>query len=57
MKHHDNVYPIVPHFNIVKLGCIGVYLFFLFLIQNIECGYPLEPPRPYGSNVSTQFML
>ena len=28
-----------PHFYIDKLGFAGVYLFFLFLIQNIDCGY------------------
>ena len=31
-----NVYPLEPHFYIVKLGFTGVYLFFLFLLQNIE---------------------
>ena len=41
-----NVYPIEPHFYIAKLGYAGVYLFFLFLLQNIDCGYSLEPPRP-----------
>ena len=30
------VYPFIPHFYIVKLGFAGVYLFFLFLLQNIE---------------------
>ena len=40
-----NVYPLIPHFYIVKLGYAGVYLFFLFLLQNIDCGYSLEPPR------------
>ena len=34
-----NVYPLEPHFYIVKLGFAGVYLFFLFLLQNIDCGY------------------
>ena len=29
-------YPLKPHFNIVKLGYEGVYLFFLFLLQNIK---------------------
>ena len=29
----------------VKLGFTGVYIFFLFLLQNIDCGYSLEPPR------------
>ena len=32
-------------FYIEKLGYAGVYLFFLFLLQNKECGYSLEPPR------------
>ena len=30
---------------IAKLGYAGVYLFFLFLLQNIDCGYSLEPPH------------
>ena len=37
-----NIYPLIPHFYIVKLGFTGVYLFFLFLVQNIDCGYSLE---------------
>ena len=40
-----SVYPLEPHFYIAKLGYAGVYLFFLFLFQNIDCGYSLEPPR------------
>ena len=40
-----NEYPLKPHFYIEKLGFAGVYLFFLFLLQNIDCGYSLEPPR------------
>ena len=31
-----NIYPLKPHFYIVKLGYEGVYLFFLFLLQNID---------------------
>ena len=46
-----NVYPLEPQFYIEKLGFAGVYLFFLFLFQNIDCGYSLEPPRRGGSNV------
>ena len=46
-----NKYPRKPHFYIVKLGFAGVYLFFLFLIQNIYCGYSLEPPHRGGSEV------
>ena len=34
-----NVYPLEPHFYIAKQGFAGVYLFFLFLLQNIDCGY------------------
>ena len=33
----------IPQFYIAKLGHAGVYLFFLFLLQNIDCGYSLEP--------------
>ena len=52
-----NVYPLEPHFYIEKLGFAGVYLFFLFLLQNIDCGYSLEPPRRGGSNVYPQSMF
>ena len=41
-----SVYPLEPQFYIAKLEYAGVYLFFLFLLQNIDCGYSLEPPRP-----------
>ena len=41
----------------MKLGYGGVYLFFLFLLQNIDCGYSLEPPRRGGSNVYPQSMF
>ena len=52
-----NEYPLKPHFYIVKLGYAGVYLFFLFLLQNIDCGYSLEPPRRGGSKVYPQSMF
>ena len=52
-----NVYPLKPHFYIEKLGFAGVYLFFLFLLQNIDCGYSLEPPRRGGSNEYPQSMF
>ena len=45
-----NVYPLNPTFYIAKLGYAGVYIFFLFLLQNIDCGYSLEPPHQGGSN-------
>ena len=37
--------PLKPQFYTVKLGFAGLYLVFLFLVQNIDCGYPLEPLR------------
>ena len=40
-----NVHRLTPHFYIVKLGLTGVYIFFLFLLLNIDCGYSLEPPQ------------
>ena len=52
-----NEYPINPTYIIVKLGYAGVYLFYLFLLQNIDCGYSLEPPRRGGSNVYPQSMF
>ena len=50
-------YLLEPHFYIAKLGYAGVYLFFLFLFQNIDCRYSLEPPRRGGSNVYPQSMF
>ena len=38
-KHVRAIYTPLPHFYIAKLGYAGVYLFFLFLLQNIDCGY------------------
>ena len=52
-----HVYPLKPHFYIAKLWYAGVYLFFLFLLQNIGCGYSSEPPRRGGSNVYPQSMF
>ena len=40
-----NVYPLTPHFYIAELGFTGVFIFFLFLLLNIDCGYLLEPPK------------
>ena len=40
-----NEHPLTSHFYKVKLGFQGVYFFFLFLLQNIDCGYSLEPPQ------------
>ena len=52
-----SVYPLEPHFHIAKLGFGGVYLFFLFLLQNINCWYSLEPPPRGGSNVYPRSMF
>ena len=49
--------PFEPHFYIVKLRFARVYIFFLFLLQNIDCGYSLEPPRLGGSNMYPQSMF
>ena len=40
-----------------KLRYAGVYIFFFFLLQNIDYGYSLEPPRRGGSNVYPQSMF
>ena len=42
------------HFYLGKLWFAGLYLFFLFLIQNIDYEYSFEPPRRGGSNVYPQ---
>ena len=47
-----NVYPLIPHFYIVKLGYTRVYIFFFFLILNIDCGYSLERPRNVPRNIT-----
>ena len=54
--HQENM-PVKPNFYIEKLGFAGVYLFILFLLQNIDCGYSLEPPCQGGSNVYPQSMF
>ena len=43
--------PLISHFYVGKLVFTEVYLFSLFLIQNIDCGYSLELPWRGGSNV------
>ena len=52
-----NFDPLKPHFYIVKLGFAGVYIIFLILLKNIDCGYSLEPPRRGGSNEYPQSMF
>ena len=44
ITHSCNFDPLTP-FYIVKLGCTGVNIIFLFLLQNIDCGYSLDPPH------------
>ena len=52
-----NIDPHKPHFYIVKLGFTGYTLFFLFLLENIDCEYSLEPPHRDGSNEYPQSMF
>ena len=52
-----NLDPLKPHFYIVKLGFTGVYIIFVILLINIDCGYSLEQPRRGGSNEYPQSML
>ena len=40
-----NFDPLKPHFYVIKLGFTGVYINFLILLKNIDCGYSLEPPH------------
>ena len=40
-----NFDPLKPHFYTVKLGFTGVYIIFLILLRNIDCGYSLELPH------------
>ena len=55
-KHVREMYTHLNPIFIKKLGYAGVYQFFLFLLQNIDCGYSLEPPRRGGSNVYPQYI-
>ena len=48
------MYTPLNQFHIVKLGYKEVFIFVLFLNQNIDCGYLLEPPQRAGSNVFSQ---
>ena len=48
--------PLQPHFYTGKLGFTGVYISFLILLKNIDCGYSLEPPHRGGSNEYPQSM-
>ena len=52
-----NFDPLKPHSYLVKLGLTGVFIIFLFLLKNIDCGYSLEPPHRSGSNEYPQSMF
>ena len=52
-----NFDPLKPHFYKVKLRFTVVYIIFLIFVQNIDCGYSLEPPRQGGSNEYPQSMF
>ena len=54
---HEKNTPLEPHFYIEKVGFARVYLFFVFLLQNIDCGYSLEPLRRGGFNMYPQSMF
>ena len=60
-NYHENmpiwIWPLKPHFYIVKLGFTGYTLFSLFMLKNINCWYSLEPPRRGGFNEYPQFMF
>ena len=60
-NHHENmpiwIWPPSTPFSIVKLGFTGVYIIFLILLNNIDCGYSLEPPHRGGSNEYPQSMF
>ena len=60
-KHVQEKYTCIPpktklHFYTVKVGWVYIGIpFFLFLIQNTDCGYSLQQPR--GLMVSVMDML
>ena len=43
-------YPLIPLLY-KKTGLQGITIFFIFLIQNIDCGSSFEPPRVPAINV------
>ena len=52
-----NFDPLKPHFYIVKLGFIGVYIIFVIFAQKHRLWYSFEPPRRGGSNEYLQSMF
>ena len=44
----------LPHFYIINWGLQGYSLFFLLLLENIDCGYSLElPPKTENFQIKT----
>ena len=58
IPHNRNYYtpPYTPTLCSKTGVCRGIPIF-LFLLENIDCGYSLEPPRRGGSNVYPQSMF
>ena len=56
-KHAYIILTSLTQFLCSKTGLQGYSLFFLFLINNIYCGYSLEPPRQGDSNEYLQSMF
>ena len=46
-----------PHFFYSKTGVYRGKHYFYYFAKNIDCGYPLEPPRRGGSNEYPQTMF
>ena len=58
--HYENTHAINRDFLALKIKHFQLKMFdffFLFLLQNIDCGYMLEPPRRGGSNEYPQSMF
>ena len=53
-----NIYPLRHNFYVYRntVVCRGIHIF-LFVLQNINCGYSYEPPRRGGSNVYPQSLF
>ena len=52
-------HPLTPHFYIVKLGFTGVYIIFLFLLLNIDCGSNVYPQSMFWAKIrkTSQFFI
>ena len=57
-KHaYSNIYRTSPPKNTEIFQIKKTLIFFHISAQNIDCGYPLEPPQRCGSNEYPQFMF